>query len=104
MIRQFDVRTNPERRSRDQIPYVVVLQSDRFDDTRGVVVAPLIREDRARPHSGLYPVVEVEGLRLVIVVSELAAAPRSLVSRPVANLLGDRDRIIAALDLLFTGI
>ena len=74
LIRQFDVYENPERRTRDQVPFVLALQSSRFDDTQGVIVAPLVRTDPARPHSGLYPVVLVEGTHLAIVV---ANSPRS---------------------------
>ena len=64
--------------------------------------APLVEAEGERPPR-LYPTVEVSGRRLILVVSDLAALPRAALSTPVASLASERDRIIAALDLLFTG-
>ncbi len=104
LIRQFDVYANPERRTREQIPYVVVLQSDRYAETRGIIIAPLVPADRVPSDPKLYPVVAVAGARLAVVVTEIATVPRTLFREPVATLASDRDRLVTALDLLFFGI
>jgi toxin CcdB len=102
LIRQFDIFANPHPERSGEFPFVLVLQSDWVADTSSVIVAPLVVSDRER-RPRLYPRFEVEGRHLVAVVSDLAAIPRAVLSNPVANVSSDRDRIIAALDLLFTG-
>jgi toxin CcdB len=103
LIRQFDACPNPERPSRSRVLYILVLQDDRLSDTRGVVVAPLVAADDVRGDHHLYPIVQVEGRNLAVVVTELATIPRAVLERSVANLRDERDRIIRALDILFTG-
>ena len=102
LIRQFDVFANPNPGRAKEFPFLVVLQSDWVSDTNSVIVAPLVAPDRDRP-SRLYPAFEIGGCRLVAAMSDLAALPRGLLSNPVANLSSERDRIVSALDLLFTG-
>ena len=102
LTRQFDICANPSPRRSKEFPFLVVLQSDWIADTSSVVVAPLVEAEGERPPR-LYPTVEVSGRRLILVVSDLAALPRAALSTPVASLASERDRIIAALDLLFTG-
>ena len=103
LIRQFDACPNPERQSRARVLYILVLQDDRLSDTRGVVVAPLVAADDVRGDQYLYPIVQVEGRKLAVIVTEIATIPRSALERSVANLRDERDRIIRALDILFTG-
>ncbi|MCY1375607.1 Toxin CcdB [compost metagenome] len=52
----------------------------------------------------LMPVFEVEGKLVVMVTPELAGVPRRILGRQVADLADARNEIIAALDLLITGI
>jgi toxin CcdB len=52
----------------------------------------------------LTPLVEVDGERYVAVTPELAGVSRKALSIQVGNLSDRRDDIIAALDLLITGI
>jgi hypothetical protein len=53
----------------------------------------------------LNPIVTVNGDEFWLATHELFAIDRRmLTSNPVANLASDRDAIIAALDLVFTGI
>jgi hypothetical protein len=104
MARQFDACPNPETRSNARIPHVVLLQADRFDDTKGVVVAPLVNARIIDARDRLYPVSLVADAEVAMVTTDIAAVPRSLLRTPVANLARERHRIAAALDLLFTGI
>lgn len=101
---QFDVFANPDRTARSRLPYFVVLQHDVHDHLRTVVVAPVYHWAEFRPISTLTPVVEIEGERLSIAIPELSLVPRSFVGPAIANAEHRRDRIIAALDLLFTGV
>jgi toxin CcdB len=103
-MKQFDVVANPFPRSRERQPFLVALQSDllvRTLDT--VVVAPLERAGSGTFADRLNPRIEVEGQPLVLVAQELVTVRKSVLGNPRASIAGDRDAIIAALDLLFTG-
>jgi toxin CcdB len=103
-MHQFDVFANPSEASKNDAPYVIVLQSDLTMTKTTVVVAPPVRMDRLPEPSRLFPRATVSETDLVLSTSELAAIGRLQLRQHVTNLSGSRDAIIAALDLLFTGI
>ena len=103
-MRQFDVFANPSEASRDVAPFVIVLQSDLTISRSTFVVAPLVRLDRLPEPSRLFPRRDIHETAFVLSTSELAAIGRKQLRQHVTNLSGSRDAIIAALDLLFTGI
>lgn len=103
-MRQFDVFANPAARSREAVPYVMILQADLIRDTDSVVVTSLVPERRHGQLERLFSIFVLDGRRLMLVMTDLASVPRSMLNRPVANLDGERHRIVAALDLLFTGV
>lgn len=103
-MRQFDVFAKPSEASRDFAPFVIVLQSDLTMTKTTVVVAPLMLPDRLPEPSRLFPRMHVGETPLVLSTSELAGIGRKQLRQHVTNLSGSRDAIIAALDLLFTGI
>jgi toxin CcdB len=101
---QFDIVTNPFARSRERQPFLVVLQSDllaRILDT--VVVAPLEAAETSSFADQLNPRVVVDGKDFVIVTQELVAVRKNVLGPGLGTLIQERDKIIAALDLLFTG-
>lgn len=102
-MRQFDVVASPETGDPDR-PYLLVLQSDLIAELRSTIVAPLIVHARMRGAQRLSPVVTIDGEDYWLAVHELFAVDRRILPQPVANLSDQRDAIIAALDLLFTGI
>lgn len=103
-MNQFDVMTNPFPRSRGRQPLLVNLQSDllaRSLDT--VVVAPL------EPAHGTFadrlnPSVIVDGESYVMIAQEVVTVRKSVLGKPRASVANERDKIIAALDLLFSGV
>jgi toxin CcdB len=103
-INQFDVVANPFSRSRDRQPYLVALQSDLLSQNLDtVVVAPLERAAADNVVDRLNPHLEVEGESLVLVAQELVTVRKAALGQARASVEGERDKIIAALDLLFTG-
>ena len=103
-MKQFDVVANPFPRSRERQPFLVTLQSDllaRSLDT--VVVAPLEPAASGTFADRLNPRVEVEGQPFVLVVQELVTVRKRVLGNARGSIAGERDAIIAALDLLFTG-
>lgn len=103
-MRQCDVFSNPNERPNPNVPFIVVLQSDLVFQTTTVVVAPLVKADRLRDDQALYPVFRIEGMRVALSITEVATLPRRALKNYVANLEGERHRIIRAIDLLFTDV
>lgn len=100
---QFDIF----RHLRDKrYPFLLDLQADLLRDLATRVVAPLtaVKRLQDRPISRLNPVVEVEGNQYAVLFQELAAVPVSALGVVAGNLQARRGDMIAALDLLFTGI
>ena len=105
-MQQFDVFPNPDADSRTRFPYLVVLQNDLLERLENIVVAPLrdLRQGKPMLILRLNPSVEVMDISYLISIQSHAAIPRRLLNTPVANLSPHRDKIIAALDVLFTGL
>jgi toxin CcdB len=101
---QFDVVANPFPRSRERQPFLVNLQSDllaRSLDT--VVVAPLERAGSGTFADRLNPHLTVDGQPFVLIAQEIVTVRKSVLGKPHGSIATERDKIIAALDLLFTG-
>ena len=103
---QFDVYTNTDPTTKARIPYVVALQSDLLDAIENHVVAPLrLKGDKSIiPVVRLNPVMVIGGKEYLLRVQDIATVPRRLLNKPVTNHSRQRDEILAALDLLFTGL
>lgn len=103
-MNQFDVIANPFPRSRERQPFLVALQSDvltRNLDT--LVVAPLEPAASGTFADRLNPQVEIDGRAFVLITQEIVTVRKSVLGSALASIARDRDAIIAALDLLFTG-
>ena len=103
-MKQFDVLANPFPRSRERQPFLATLQSDlmaRSLDT--TVVAPLEPAGSGTFADRLNPRVEIDGQAFVLITQELVTVRRSVLGQTRGSIAGERDSIIAALDLLFTG-
>jgi toxin CcdB len=102
---QFDVYLNTNPATRKPVPYLLDVQADLLDTLATRVVVPLVLEDEmglAARH--LNPRFKIKGTPVVMSAAELAGIPSSLLGDKVASLRNKRDEIIAALDMLFTGI
>ena len=103
---QFDVYRNPNPASRARMPYLLDVQSGLLDPLATRVVVPLCKPQvlRGKAAERLNPVFEVKGRKVLMLTPELAGIPSKAVGARVGNLSSERAAIIAALDLLFTGI
>jgi toxin CcdB len=103
MMAQFDVHENPRKRD---YPLLLDVQTDLLSrlDTRAVV--PMVRLKRygARPITRLNPTARIDGVEYILLFQELAAIPVTALGDKVSSLAGRRADLLAALDLLFTGI
>ncbi|MGD9739350.1 MAG: CcdB family protein [Bauldia sp.] len=102
-MKQFDVFANPSPRTKARAPFIMVLPDNRFADHAVTVVVPLVRK-LPSPVPRLNLEFVLNGETLFLSPLELANIQRSELRQPVDNLSGERDAIVRALDLLFTGI
>ena len=100
---QFDVH---RAAGHSEPPYFVILQSDLLRAVKTVVVAPLYPStERATPLlPRLHPVFDTADGRMVLMPTLMAAVRRNFLGAQIASLAEHRDDIIAAIDLLFTGV
>jgi len=102
---QFDVYLNPNRSTRQAIPYLLDVQADLLDSLTTRVVVPLLRaEIMGLSASKLNPKFTINNTVVVMSSAELAGVSIRSLGEKVASLKAQRNEIIAALDLLFTGI
>lgn len=100
---QFDVFRNP---GGGVYPLIVDVQAEMLAHLPTRVVVPLVTVKRygARPITRLNPILKVKNIEYVLVFQLLAAMPRSTLGAAVGSLRSHRDELVAAVDLLFTGI
>lgn len=102
---QFDVHRNPGR-LKDAVPFVVVVQSRRFDGHARRLVAPLLaaHDTQAERFPDLAPRFVIEGRSVVMDPLQLQTVPRDLLGPVVASLAADEHaaRIIAAIDAVLS--
>jgi toxin CcdB len=100
---QFDVYKNPRG---GRFPLLLDAQAGLLSKlvTRVVVPMATVKQYGATPIGRLNPVFKVHGARYVLVFQELAAIDASELGEHVGTLAAHRAELVAALDLLFTGI
>jgi toxin CcdB len=101
---QFHVHRNPNPATRERFPYLLDVQSDLVAGLATRVVTPLCPPSPAGPIKTLTPVFEIESRPYVMLTPQLAGVPARQLGAEVADLSGHRAEILAALDLLFTGV
>jgi toxin CcdB len=101
---QLDIVENRNSGTRGNYPFLIVLQSDRVSSFNSLIAAPLARANGPFARSRIHPQVEVAGVPYVVLSERLAAIQTSTLGRVVGSAAANRYEIIAALDMLFTGI
>lgn len=103
---QFMVYKNKNSATKARVPYLLDVQSNLLSELETCVVIPLYAATaiKGKPLTVLTPVIEVEGRELVAMTPQLAGISKKELGAEVADLAAHRDKIIAALDFLITGI
>lgn len=100
---QFDVHRNTGKH-RDDIPYVLLVQSSQFDSYRRRVVVPLVRKAAlgkvANQHFN--PVFRIEGILVTLHPLEIVSIPTEQLGEFVTSLESSGTIISDALDELLT--
>jgi toxin CcdB len=103
-LHQFDIVENLNPITRVRFLFAIVLQHDRISMFSVAVVAPMTKATPALLSTRLHPRIAVDGNELALIVEELAAVRLATLGRIVGSAEPQRYDIVAALDLLFTGI
>jgi len=100
---QFDVHRNTGKH-RDDIPYVVLVQSSLYDNYRRRVVVPLVRKSALGKINNprFNPLFKIEKLQVVLHPLEIVSVPNEQLGEFVASLNAEGNRIMDALDDLLT--
>ena len=103
---QFDVYRNRDTATRRRVPYLLDVQSDLLEDLGTRVVIPLAAPSPAGVAAigRLMPVFDIEGATVTLVTAQLAGVSRAVLGRHVGSLAASRREIVAALDVLISGV
>lgn len=101
---QFCVHRNANPATRSDFPLLLDVQNDLVSGLETRVVVPLCQLQSIRPIRRLTPVFEFDEHTYVMLTPQLAGIPKRLLGPQVADLSDSRDEILAAIDLLLTGI
>jgi toxin CcdB len=99
---QFDVYRNPGPDAK-HVPYLLDVQSDLLSDVVTRIVVPLARATLHPKAARLYPEFEIDGVRLIMLTTDLAGVGKSEIGVRVGSLMDHRDTIRDALDFAFQG-
>jgi len=100
---QFDVHRNTGKH-RNDIPYVVLVQSSLYDSYRRRVVVPLVRKSALGKISNprFNPPFKIENVHVVLHPLEIVSVPNEQLGEFVVSLIPEGGRIMDALDELLT--
>jgi toxin CcdB len=100
---QFDVHRNTGKH-RDDIPYVVIVQSSLYDSYRRRVVVPLVRKSALGKvsNSRFNPSFKIEKVQVVLHPLEIVSVPIEQLGEYVESLSQEGSRIMDSLDELLT--
>lgn len=103
---QFDVYRNASPATKGRVPYLLDVQSDLLSVFSTRVVVPLVAPEvvGGRGAERLNPVFTIARSRVVMLTTELAGVPRSVLGAKVGTLAAHRVEILGALDVLLTGV
>lgn len=101
---QCDVYRNADDRS-GEMPFLLDVQADLLSELHTRVVVPLIRSEAfGRRATRMHPQFSVDGQDVVMATHLIAAVRRQVLADAVGSLRDRRDDVIAAIDVLWSGV
>ncbi|MGD0958552.1 MAG: CcdB family protein [Methylomonas sp.] len=101
---QFTLYRNTNRQTQDRYPFLLDVQNDFLEALKTRLVIPVVKLADHKPILRLNPVFSWEQVRYMLIVQEMAAIPSNNMGEKVTDLEALRAEILAAIDLLITGI
>ncbi|MCJ1885369.1 CcdB family protein [Pseudomonas sp. LA21] len=103
-MKQFDLYRNANPRTQAEIPLLLDVQSDLLTSLNTRMVIPLSRGKGLAGINRLMPEVTVGDETLLLLTPQMAGIARRELGEPVGSLAHHSKDIIAAIDLLISGI
>lgn len=101
---QFTLYRNANRQTQGRYPFLLDIQSDFLNELKSRLVVPVIQLAEQKAITRLNPIFQWEQQQFLLVVQEMAAIPAKNLGAKVTELETLRSEILAAVDLLITGI
>ena len=101
---QFTLYRNSNQQTQGRYPFLLDVQNDFLDALKTRLVIPAVKLTVQQPITRLNPLFEWEQAQYLLMVQEMAAIPSSNMGAPVTELAELRSEVLAAIDLLITGI
>jgi len=103
---QFALYRNRNPTSRTRFPLLLDIQSDLLDALATRVVVPLTPASaaRARAMRTLTPILKFEGKEFLMLTPQVAGIRARELGPVAGDLSPDRDKIVAAIDFLLSGV
>lgn len=103
---QFSLYKNENRSSNKTYPYFVDVQNDLLGDLNSRLVIPLSSHDTLNKTDAkrLCPVIHLDQGEFVLLTHQMTSVPQSTLKIKVASLEDFRYEILAAIDMLISGI
>lgn len=103
---QFTLYRNEDSSSNDTYPYFIDIQNSLLSDLNSRLVIPL------SPHTALQntdvkrlcPVMHIDDGNFVLLTHQMTSVPKSILKTEVTSLENSRYEILAAIDMLISGI
>jgi len=100
---QFDIHRNADANSK-HVPYLLDVQSDLLSGVPTRIVVPMVRAAiYGKAESRLCPLFEIEGVKVIMLTTDIAGVEKSEIGARVGSLAERRDDIRDALDFAFQG-
>lgn len=101
---QCDVHRNNDDAS-GEIPFLLDIQANLLADLQTRVVVPLIRAGAfGRRATRLHPLFAIDGQDVVMATHLVAAVRKQTLGAAVASLQAERDIVLNAIDVLWSGV
>ena len=101
---QCEVTVNPQDHT-GEAPYLLDVQTNLLAELSTRVVVPLVRASSfGRRADRLHPLFRVAGQEVVMATHLIAAVRQNSLGAYVASLADQRDTIIGAIDMLWSGV
>jgi toxin CcdB len=106
-VPQFAVHRNRNAAGKARFPLLLDVQSDLLEELATRVVVPLTPATAAAKRVAMHtltPICTVDGKSCLMLTTQMAGISARELGPPIGALSHERSTILAALDLLFTGI
>jgi toxin CcdB len=101
---QFTLYRNTNKQTQNRYPFLLDVQNDFLTALKTRLVIPVVMLTDHKPISRLNPQFTWEQEQYLLMVQEMAAIPSNNLGARVTDLQALRSEILAAIDLLITGI